>query len=173
MTTAPLPGSPAASGTAAGMAGGPALASRGMRLSAAGLDGVIGMLVLVPAMFSMTSALARMFILNEPFAWTTAMSASCAISGLLMFALCVITWILVARHGQTIGKKTVGIRVVRSDGSKASLGRIFWLRNVVNMVPSLVPLVGSVYTLVDLLWIFGERQRCLHDLIADTLVIRA
>ena len=79
-----------------------------------------------------------------------------------------ITTLLVARNGQTLGKRILEIKVVRSDGSPASLGRIFWLRNVVNSVLGVIPL----YVLVDHLFIFGERRQCIHDLIADTIVIR-
>ena len=60
---------------------------------------------------------------------------------------------LVYRNAQTIGKKLVGIKVARTDGSRASLARIFWLRNVVNqlvtMVLAFVPFVGGFYPLVD------------------------
>ena len=75
----------------------------------------------------------------------------------------------VKRNGQSIGKKIVGIKVVRTDGSPISLGRIFWLRNVVNGLLGIVPLYG----LVDVLFIFGESQQCLHDKIADSIVIKA
>jgi uncharacterized RDD family membrane protein YckC len=80
-----------------------------------------------------------------------------------------ITLLLVARYGQTIAKRLLEIRVVRSDGSQASLGRIFWLRNVVNALLGIIPL----YALVDLLLIFGERRQCIHDLLADTIVVKA
>jgi uncharacterized RDD family membrane protein YckC len=80
-----------------------------------------------------------------------------------------ITILLVARYGQTMGKRILEIKVVRSDGSPASLGRIFWLRNVVNSLLGLIPL----YTLIDLLLIFGDRRQCIHDLIADTIVVKA
>ncbi|RPI59943.1 MAG: RDD family protein, partial [Lysobacterales bacterium] len=80
-----------------------------------------------------------------------------------------ITILLVARHGQTMGKRLLEIRVVRSDGSQASLGRIFWLRNVVNALLGIIPL----YSIIDALLIFGVRRQCIHDLIADTIVVRA
>jgi uncharacterized RDD family membrane protein YckC len=80
-----------------------------------------------------------------------------------------ITILLVARYGQTIAKRVLEIRVVRSDGSQASLGRIFWLRNVVNALLSVLPL----YEIIDSLFIFGERRQCIHDLIADTIVVKA
>jgi uncharacterized RDD family membrane protein YckC len=80
-----------------------------------------------------------------------------------------LTILFVSRNGQSIGKKMLGIKVVRSDGSRASLGRIFWLRNAVNTVLAFVPLYG----LVDILLIFGEARQCVHDKIADTIVIKA
>jgi len=80
-----------------------------------------------------------------------------------------LTVVYVRRNGQTIAKKLLNIKVVRSDGSPASLARIFWLRNVVNTLISLVPL----YSVVDHLFIFGESRQCLHDKLADTIVIKA
>lgn len=61
----------------------------------------------------------------------------------------------------------------RSDGSRATLARIFWLRNVVNDAIRFVPVLGPLYGLVDVLMIFGGQRRCCHDYIADTIVIRA
>ena len=79
----------------------------------------------------------------------------------------------VVQNGQSIAKKIVGIKVARSDGSRASLGRIFWLRNVVNAIPSIIPFLGYLYMIVDHLFIFGSKRQCLHDKIADTIVIKA
>jgi hypothetical protein len=50
-----------------------------------------------------------------------------------------------------------------------SFSRIFWLRNVVNAIISVVPFYG----LVEVLFIFGEARQCLHDKMADTIVVRA
>jgi uncharacterized RDD family membrane protein YckC len=58
---------------------------------------------------------------------------------------------------------------VRVDGSPVSLGRLILLRNVVVWVLSLIPMFG----IVDVLFIFGESRQCLHDRIADTIVIKA
>ena len=73
------------------------------------------------------------------------------------------------RNGQSIGKKFLAIKVVRADGSPASLSRLVWLRNVVNGLISIVPL----YALLDALFIFGETRQCLHDKIAGTIVVKA
>jgi len=95
------------------------------------------------------------------------------LTGCLLLVIAVITCVLVARNGQTIGKRMIGIKVVRSNGEKASFWRIFLLRNVVNGIPSLIPFVSYVYGLVDTLFIFSESRQCLHDKIADTVVVKA
>jgi uncharacterized RDD family membrane protein YckC len=84
------------------------------------------------------------------------------------------TWIVftvkyVNENGQSIAKRMLGIKVVRTDGSPITLGRIFWMRNFLNTVLSFIPLYG----LVDALFIFGEARQCLHDKLADTIVVRA
>ena len=92
---------------------------------------------------------------------------------LIVLVLLVITTMLVYRNGQTIGKKLVGIKVARTDGSRASLARIFWLRYLLNSVFMWVPFLGGIYFLIDSCMIFGEQRRCCHDYLADTIVIRA
>lgn len=79
------------------------------------------------------------------------------------------TVIYVLANGQTIAKKWLGIRVVRTDGSRASFARIFWLRNLLNLALSIMPLYG----IIDSLFIFNESRQCLHDKIADTVVVNA
>ena len=73
------------------------------------------------------------------------------------------------RNGQSIAKKFLAIKVIRADGTPASLSRLVWLRNVVNGLISIIPLYG----LIDVLFIFGESRQCLHDKIAGTIVVKA
>lgn len=68
-----------------------------------------------------------------------------------------------ARRGQSIGKQLRGLRVVRSDGSTASVWRIVFWRNAL--------LLPAQLTLVDAAFILRSDQRCLHDLVADTKVV--
>jgi hypothetical protein len=42
-------------------------------------------------------------------------------------------------------------------------------RNVVNGILGIIPLYG----IIDSLFIFGNARRCVHDYIADTIVIKA
>ena len=85
-----------------------------------------------------------------------------------------VTWYLVHRNGQTIGKKMLGIKVVRTDGSRATVARIFWMRNVPFLLLGAIPLyIGDLFTLADSLLIFRASNQCLHDQFADTIVINA
>jgi uncharacterized RDD family membrane protein YckC len=82
---------------------------------------------------------------------------------------CWLTIRYVIENGQSIAKKLLNIKVIRSDGSPITLGRIFWLRNFLNGMLGIIPLYG----LVELLFIFGESRQCLHDKLADTIVVKA
>lgn len=74
-----------------------------------------------------------------------------------------------ASYGQSIGKRMRHIRVVRTDGSRASLGRILVLRN---FIPALIGSFCGLFGIIDALTIFGEERRCIHDLLADTKVVK-
>lgn len=76
---------------------------------------------------------------------------------------------LLSSFGQTIGKRMLGIRIVRNDGSRASLGRIFLLRI---LVPAAINAGCGLFGLVDALFIFAADRRCVHDHLADTKVVR-
>jgi uncharacterized RDD family membrane protein YckC len=117
-------------------------------------------------------------------------SASFATFGafFLLVFVGIIAWtvwniVLLYKYGQTIGKKVMGIRVVRMDGSRVTFARFFFLRGlamgvivwVVSLVGMAVHLhfLGNIVSLVDYLMIFGAAHRCLHDYIADTQVVTA
>jgi uncharacterized RDD family membrane protein YckC len=93
------------------------------------------------------------------------------ILGLAVIAVAALNIYYVNQNGQSLAKKWLGIKVVRTDGSPAMLGRIFWLRNFVSWLPGIV--LGGLWTLIDSLFIFGEKRQCLHDKIADTIVVNA
>lgn len=142
-------------------------ADRIIRLAAAILDGIIaGVMIYVPALI-VIAATGGFNENGEPSETAVIVGGSLAFIGGIVWLW--LTILYVARNGQTIAKKMVGIKVVRTDGSKASLGRIWWLRNFVNGLLGIIPL----YSLIDVLFIFGEQRQCIHDKIADTIVVRA
>ena len=52
------------------------------------------------------------------------------------------------------------------------LGRIICLREGLMALLERIPLLGIRIELVDVLFIFRNDRRCLHDLLADTRVVR-
>ena|SRR5690349_20168678 len=143
-----------------------ALAGRGARLVATLLDALIGgvafglLTVVTPLTWAPAPGtnLVRLLIVNT-------------IVGFIIFL--VLHGYLLATRGQTIGKALLRMRIVRSDGSQASLVRLIGLRYVPTMAISMIPVLGGLYALIDCLLIFRESRRCLHDNIADTIVVRA
>jgi uncharacterized RDD family membrane protein YckC len=144
-------------------------AGRGTRLVAAILDGIVfAALVYIPFFIGL-AVNGRPVVVGHHVNAAALSGASILLPLAGLVAWGWLTILFVSRDGQSIAKKMLGIKVVRKDGSKASLGRIFLLRNVVNTLLAFLPLYG----LVDLLLIFGEARQCVHDKIADTIVIKA
>jgi uncharacterized RDD family membrane protein YckC len=95
-------------------------------------------------------------------------------------------WLLVAR-GQTIGKKAMGIYIMRADGGLPNPGWLLVRELSIPMAvgilrytgqhdPSPVGqalqfLLGFVW-LIDSLFIFSPTRRCLHDYVAGTHVVK-
>jgi uncharacterized RDD family membrane protein YckC len=159
------------------------LAERGSRLLAASIDELILLAISLPVVFGAITPLVTRVesgtVGLESLDTTTVLRSmvggpGTTITVLALIAWCIITAWLVAANGQSIGKRLVGIKVVRTDGSPASFARIFLLRNVVNGLPTLLPYVGWLYQLIiDPLMIYQDSRQCLHDKIADTIVVRA
>ncbi len=157
-------------------------ATRGSRLGAVLIDSLIFAVPFMPSYMMVWPRMMSQARAGGPASRANPFAVWAAIGGtgvwfyigaLAAIVTLTLTTIFVYRNGQTIGKKLLGIKVVRKDGSKATLGRIFWLRYLLNTAFMLIPLVGSLYSIVDSLFIFGKEKRCVHDYLADTIVIRA
>ncbi|WP_213959740.1 MULTISPECIES: RDD family protein [unclassified Variovorax] len=80
---------------------------------------------------------------------------------------------LLVMRGQTIGKAIFRIRIVRPGGAPASAARVVGLRYCLDALMGVTTGTILLYALVDGLFIFRKSRRCLHDIIADTVVVRA
>jgi uncharacterized RDD family membrane protein YckC len=143
-----------------------ALAGRGARLVAVLVDGLISGLV-----FWLLTFVTPLTLFPPAGANLTKVLVVNGAVGVVLFI--VLQGYLLATRGQTIGKALLKMRIVRSDGSPASFGRLFGLRYVPTMIMTMIPFVGGLYGLIDSLLIFRESRRCLHDNIADTIVVKA
>ena len=143
-------------------------ASRGRRLGAYFIDTLLYTLCWGPGYFQLAMASEEVPFEYGPIG--TAISILGLVAGLALFGYNL--WLL-HDHGQTVAKRLLRIRIVRTDGGRASLGRLFWMRSVLPAFLSAIPCLGTIFSLVDSLMIFGEDRRCLHDKMADTIVVRA
>lgn len=142
------------------------LAERSTRLGAALLDGLFFGLAYIPIIVIAAAS-------AGPSANETTAYWVLGAGGVAILAVLVVNCVLLHRSGQTIAKKLLGIKVLRGDGSRASLARIIFMRILPTGVLGVIPLVGPVVSLVDSLLIFRDDRRCLHDQIADTVVVKA
>jgi uncharacterized RDD family membrane protein YckC len=101
--------------------------------------------------------------------------------GTWLILLAVQVWLLATR-GQTIGKRILGLRVVKIDGSPAGIVHAWVMREafitVIGMVAGFIPFIGPIllrpaFHIVDWCLIFRDDQRCLHHTIAGTMVVKA
>ena len=85
------------------------------------------------------------------------------------------------RHGQTLGKRIMGVAIVPAAGGSeghytstpAPLWKLICIRALFFpfLFVSVVPWIAAL-PIIDQLLIFTKRRRCLHDLVAGTVVVR-
>jgi uncharacterized RDD family membrane protein YckC len=186
-----LPGYPGDSGRPAPGGRNPALAGPGSRLGARVIDWLLLGVVTAPlwapvwsTFFSQLRTIAGQYpagtnIAQVPGARSQILNAEGRFAGhmlLVMIAYCLISlaydWIQHGLWGQTIGKRAVGIIVVSArDGSRIGTGAAGG-RAAIYALPSIVPLIGWIFGLVNELWLLWDASRqCVHDHAAHTVVI--
>ncbi|WP_437296172.1 RDD family protein [Sorangium sp. So ce426] len=142
-------------------------ASRMSRFWAAMIDGVLALIIIVPLQYF--AGVYRDFpkVAEQPFP----QSLLWALAG---FAITLaLHGAFLARSAQTIGKKALGIQIVNaSDGKRAAFGTIVLRRLLPMSVVALIPYVGGVLSLVNVVFIFRKDRRCVHDHIAGTRVVK-
>ncbi|MEQ9412012.1 MAG: RDD family protein [Fuerstiella sp.] len=147
------------------------LATRGARFAGAFVDG----LIMLPAAFGIYVVA---FNLGATGVFGTNMLAA-QIAGGLIGAVLASLWYLIVNgyllstRGQTIGKLTVGTRIVDSETNEIlPLWPLFLKRWVVVQLIAVIPLFGNLFNLANILMIFRSNRKCLHDDIAGTKVIQ-
>jgi uncharacterized RDD family membrane protein YckC len=144
------------------------LAEAGTRLVSRLLDGLIGFGVALPGMLLLFAGAAGG---SGEFSVVSGLGLLLIFAGLI--GLLIYNIRMLAESGQTIARKKMGIRIVRSNGEQATLGRLIGYRWGIPTLIGVVPLVGFLFSLVNILMIFRQDRRCAHDHIADTIVVKA
>lgn len=141
------------------------LASRMSRLGASILDGLTIACVTLPLMY-FTGGFDGITTGVQP---SFGYSLMIGIAGMIAFF--VYNMRLLTRDGQTIGKRLLGIRIVDLDNNVPKLKPHLLVRYLTYFLPGQIPIVGQIFSLVNILFIFGKERRCLHDIFAGTRVI--
>jgi uncharacterized RDD family membrane protein YckC len=154
------------------------LASRWQRFGGSLVDGLLGIAAMVPCMMGLLEGHFRMpdsgpLHLFPSFALLSGTGTLGWVSAGLLAATAVLQWTLLVMRGQTVGKMVAGTRVVRVDGTRAGFGNVVALRTWTVLLVGHIPKVNGLISLIDILFIFREDRRCLHDLVADTKVVDA
>jgi uncharacterized RDD family membrane protein YckC len=168
-----LPGAPAAS-AAAPVAGGLQLAGWWPRVWATVVDLALILLLaaIVVGLFSLVF-----------FAGTVEGAVSLVVGILLAFVAMVVAVLVYPATamsvlgGQTVGKKLLRIRVVRTNGLPMDIGWSTLREAVIKwilFVFVLSPVTGGVAWIVDVVWpLWDDERRALHDMLAGTRVVKS
>ncbi|MDH6109983.1 putative RDD family membrane protein YckC [Kitasatospora sp. MAP12-15] len=81
---------------------------------------------------------------------------------------------LLTQNQQTIGKKAMKLRVVSLEHGGRPVDNQLWTRAAVYGLPQAVYCLGSLFSLLDSLWLLWDKpfQQCLHDKAAKTVVVK-
>ncbi len=145
---------------------GPPIADLGKRFLGAMADGLAALLFMAPGI--------GLVIAANPDAPQPDEGLMIA-GGVALFvgflALLVINIYLLVTRSQTIGKYLMNTQIIDIETDEpAGFVKAWVLRSFVNGLIGAIPYLGSCYSLIDILMIFSEERRCLHDQIAGTYV---
>lgn len=163
------------------------LASRGSRLGARLIDWsmmLVPFFILVVAMMDAAFEAEVQSLQGNPTALMEALqrqiekaqttgNPTVMAMSLLIMAVMLGNIILLSVRGQTVGKLLTGIQVVRAaDGGRAGFLKAVLLRWFLFAILESIQFIGPVLSLANILMIFRQDCRCMHDLVADTRVVR-
>jgi len=141
------------------------MATRSSRLLASIIDGFTIMIVTIPVMYFTGGFDGLSKGIQPPLAYTIAMG----ILGLAVFML--INFGFLKNAGQTVGKKVAGIKIVTMEDELPIFSH-FLKRYSLYFLPGQIPLAGQLFSILNILFIFGKNKRCIHDYAAGTKVVK-
>jgi uncharacterized RDD family membrane protein YckC len=95
------------------------------------------------------------------------------LGAILLLATAIYQLVILSTRGQSIGKRILGIRIVTYDDGRNPRGvKTIVLRGVLPGLISNIPLIGAIFGIVNICFIFRDDRRRLHDLIAGTQVVK-
>jgi uncharacterized RDD family membrane protein YckC len=134
------------------------------------IDGLVNWVINTVANFGLTMIFFGSFIFNPKPASAEDAGKFLAYQGAaVLFNIALglaYYWYFLKHHAATPGKMALGLKVVRSDGSPLTTGRIIG-RYFAEWLSGLILAIGYIMAAFD------EEKRALHDRICDTRVIKS
>lgn len=145
----------------------PALATISSRFVAAVLDIFLFLISLIPFLFT-----------AEAFGGSNFNTDNLAMAAFWLLGVPVVLWFIqiyyLCNQGQSLGKMMMGIRISRvQDDANPGFASVIIVRSIVPSILTGIPVLGWFFWITDLLFIFRDDRRCIHDLLAGTHVVRA
>ncbi|ONK13968.1 RDD family protein [Streptomyces sp. MP131-18] len=153
------------SGAVDPLAGMPPLASLGRRLVARIVDAlIVGIpvsLLLLPTM--------------DGYDFDNGGSGNYVQQSVVLLVYFVYDALMLSARGQTLGKMLMRVRVAMLDDGAVPRGNPAWARAAIYSLPQLLPCIGFLFWLVNVLFCTWDRpyRQCLHDKAAKTVVVSA
>jgi len=143
------------------------LASLGERFLGSLIDGLIMLAIALPAGL-VTGATGAVNPANK----AESLGFNIGVSLVVFAVFLAINWKSLNATGQTIGKKVVKTRIVTLQNEKPAINDLLKRYAFLNLI-GIIPFVGWIGSLVNVLFVFKADRRCIHDLIGKTKVIKA
>jgi uncharacterized RDD family membrane protein YckC len=148
------------------------LAGRWRRLLGAVIDALFLSFTGLPAMLAGAREVTiEAAIAQSPFRFVDTSLPGLISSGVLLVVLAIQSYFIHTR-GQSVGKRVCSTRIVGLDGQRVPFVKAVVLRTWAPLALPLLPVIGGVLSLVDVLFVFRADRRCCHDLVAGTRVVR-
>lgn len=92
----------------------------------------------------------------------------------LAFAIfAAINFKLLAKSGQTIGKRVMNLKIVKGDGELMDAQQLLIKRYGVFWLLGAIPYIGPILALINVLLVFRQSRKAGHDEVAGTQVVNA
>ncbi|HWA10956.1 MAG TPA: RDD family protein [Opitutaceae bacterium] len=160
-----------------GSVGNTSLASQGARTGAALLNAFLYACCLLPGGTALSMKVVAQGVHSPEQLDPSLAAGPLRVMELGLFAAIAVQVCLLAVRGQNLGMLVTRIRVVRVSGEPADFVHAALLRFLLPIAPLFLPygigFLGLLLLCVDYVMMFRADRRCLHDLIADTKVVKA
>ncbi len=154
----------------------PELATHGQRFAGALIDGILTGFCWLPAGLAFWTKFSDSIRAGDqpnPAMVMEAMQGVFFKALPFLLVLVLVQGTLLTLRSQSVGKLLLGTRIVRhADNARTGFVHAFLLRGTIVWAIERIPILGSLFWLVDVCFIFGDERRCVHDYIAGTKVVK-